>query len=99
MSQQVVTANTLAVGDVVYLASSGGWTGWIDEARVSASESDAEEMLALGKKAVGACLVVDPYLIDVTVDGGKIKPVRWREVIRSAGPPVQPHLGKQATRR
>lgn len=99
MTNQIVTANTLAVGHVTYLTKDGGWSGWVDDARISTSEADGAEMLALGKKAVADGLVVDPYLIDIVLEGAKIKPVRWREEIRAKGPPVHPQFGKQAERR
>jgi creatinine amidohydrolase/Fe(II)-dependent formamide hydrolase-like protein len=99
MTNQIVTANMLAVGSVTYLTKEGTWSGWVDDARVSGSEAEGAEMLALGKKAVAEGLVVDPYLIDIVLEGGKIKPVRWREQIRANGPPVHPQFGKQAERR
>lgn len=99
MTSKIVTANSLRIGEVVYLDDKGGWSPWVDEARVSRTESDAEEMIGLAKKAHDAAIVVEPYLIDVTVDGGTVKPVRWREQIRASGPPVHPALGKQAVRR
>ncbi|MEJ0043091.1 MAG: DUF2849 domain-containing protein [Rhizomicrobium sp.] len=41
--------------------------------------------------------VVAIYLFDVKLDGGVIKPVKEREIIRAAGPTVRRDLGKQAT--
>ncbi len=99
MTNKITTANTLAVGEVVYLAKNGEWTLWVDEARVSATDAEADEMLAIAKKSADACIVVEPYLIDVTLDGKAVKPVRWREQIKAEGPPIHPHLGKQAVRR
>ena len=99
MTSKIVTANTLAVGDVVYLAKDGAWTPWVDEAWIAAGEAEADEILAIAKRSADACVVVEPYLIDVTLDGKVVKPVRWREQIRAAGPPVHAHLGKQAMRR
>jgi hypothetical protein len=39
---------------------------------------------------------VAPYLFEVRVTDGVIKPVKEREIIRAAGPTVHPHTGKQA---
>jgi hypothetical protein len=89
----------LAVGEVVYLAKDGEWTLWVDEAWVSATDAEAAEMLAMSMKSADACFVVEPYLIDVTLDGKAVKPVRWREQIKAEGPPIHAHLGKQAMRR
>jgi hypothetical protein len=99
MALQIITANTLAVGDVTYLTKDGGWSGWVDDARIAETEAEGAEMLELGKKGVADGLVVDAYLIDITLEDGKIKPVRWREQIRANGPPVHPQFGKQAERR
>ena len=99
MTDKIVTANTLAIGEVVYLDAKGGWSPWIDDARVGKTDAEADEMIALAKKAADAAVVVEPYSIDVTLDAGRVKPVRWREQIRAGGPPVHPQLGKQAVRR
>lgn len=99
MTSKIVTANTLAVGEVVYLTKDSEWTPWVDEAWVSATDAEADEMLAIAKTSADACVVVEPYLIDVTLDGKAVKPVRWREQIKAEGPPIHAHLGKQAMRR
>jgi hypothetical protein len=39
---------------------------------------------------------VTPYLFDVVLDKGTVKPVREREIIRSLGPTIRTDLGKQA---
>ena len=43
-----------------------------------------------------ATTFVAPYLFEVREAGGKITPVKEREIIRAAGPTVHPHTGKQA---
>ena len=86
MTAQVVTANRLNDGLVVYLAAEGGWTSWLDEALVAEDEAAAEALLTAGERAVEARWVVTPYLMDVTRDGAAIRPVRLREVIRAQGP-------------
>jgi hypothetical protein len=47
---------------------------------------------------VAARVVVGPYLIDVAVEGGTIRPLHYREMIRARGPSVRPDLGKQGGR-
>ena len=58
--------------------------------------SDGETALEAGRDAERRRVVVHPYLFDVTVAAGSIRPVKMREVIRAAGPTVRRDLGKQA---
>ena len=90
MARQVLTANRLTDGLVVYLADAGGWSERIDEARTAADAEEAQRLLAEGERSVEARIVVGPYLIDVDADNqpGKVAPLRFREAIRSQGPTV-----------
>ena len=92
---QILTANRLIVGEVVYWNESKGWVSRLDEAQVLA-DSEAEVALARASEAVRNQEVVAPYLFKVRVESGRIVPVAEREVIRAAGPTVRPDLGKQA---
>ena len=89
MSAQILTANRLSDGAVVYLDATGGWTKQVAEARLAADETVAANLVALGARAVAESKVVEPYLIDVTVMDGEIVPVRYRELIRAVGPSVE----------
>lgn len=90
---QVLTANRLSDGAVVYLTAAGDWAENLDHAQVVADAALAE---AEGKRAQERLLVVGPYLMDVRVHGARIEPVKMREIIRAAGPSVRLDLGKQA---
>ncbi len=93
MALQVVTANRLSDGAVVYLTGKGGWSEWLSDGQVAV---DSEiELLRIAERAVAANLVVDAYLIEVVEDDG-LRPARTREVIRAQGPSVRLDLGKQA---
>jgi hypothetical protein len=89
---QVLTANRLSDGAVVYLAESGVWVERLSLAQIVSDAASAE---AEGKRAQDARLVVGAYLMDVRT-GAQIEPVKMREVIRAAGPSVRLDLGKQA---
>lgn len=93
--QQVVIANRLADGLVVFLGSSG-WVETIDRALVARSQSEAEALEARGKASEARQEVVDPYCIDVREEGSTLVPDRYREAIRARGPTVRTDLGKQA---
>ena len=96
MTQQVVSANRLTDGLVVYLTNDGGWSERLADVRVANDDATAEQLLAQAKQAEDDRVVVDPYLIDVDEFDGELRPKKYREYIRAMGPSVRPDLGKQA---
>jgi hypothetical protein len=96
MSDKVLTANHLLSGEVVFLAEGELWTPRISEALIAENDEEERWLEQAGARAVGAQIIVEPYLIDVTRHGGATRPVRFREKIRTLGPTVRPDLGKQA---
>ena len=95
-SNQILTANRLRSGEVVYWAR-GAWVAGLDDAEVFADKAAAEEALKAAGEAVRNRVVVNPYLFDVRREAGVLKPVKEREVIRAAGPSVRLDLGKQSS--
>ena len=89
----IVTANRLADGIVVFQDAAGGWSEDFVRAAV---HDDAAAALERAAKAVAACIVVDPYAIEVELRNGHYAPKALREAIRAAGPTVRRDLGKQA---
>ncbi len=85
MQYQMVTANTLSDGAVVYMAKEKHWTSTIDDGWAVPIE-DADTLLEAASSGVDQQIVVGPYLIDVNIDGDRIEPARYREQIRAAGP-------------
>jgi hypothetical protein len=88
---QVLTANRLLDGEVVF------WSGerWVEQfadARRFDASGPADEALAVAKSQPTA--LIDPYLIAVADDGAA--PVSFRERIRALGPTDHLDLGKQA---
>jgi hypothetical protein len=98
MTVQIVTANRLDDGEVVYLADGGAWSDRIAGGRLAATKEEGAALLAVAETAVAARMVVAPYLIDVVVEDDIPRAVRFKERIRASGPPVRPDLGKQAAR-
>jgi len=96
MSAQILTANILRTGLVVFLAQDHSWSEKVDEAAVANTEEDAKALEAKGVEDKIANLIVDPYLVDVIVEDGKIKATHIRERIRTLGPSVHLDHGKQA---
>ena len=96
MAQQIVIANDLRSGAVVYLTKDGRWSPSPDTAALADSDGSAAALLARAERDVESCLVVGAELIDVEAGGDHIQPVRLREVIRAKGPTVRTDLGYQA---
>ena len=99
MTAKAITANRLRDGFVVYLARDGAWSEWIDDARVAATDEAEAGLLAAAAQAVKEALVVNPYAIEVSDDGGAVRPLHIKEAIRARGPTTHPDFGKQAARR
>ncbi len=97
MSLQIVTANRLIDGAVVYFTMDGQWTIWISEACIAETESEAEALLKSAEQSVADNEVVEAYLIEVRTEASTIKPVRYREAIRSKGPTTHPHHGRDVS--
>ena len=93
---QVVTANRLRDGEVVYLAPDGAWSERLDGAAAATGDEEQAALETAAGRAVTARLVVGPYLMPVELEGGRPRPVSQRERIRALGPSVRLDLGKQA---
>ena len=98
MTTQIISANRLGDGIVVYMTASGGWDEGIAQARVVDGEDQGEAALDLASGAVALSIIVDPYLIDIDNSGSEPRPTRNRELIRALGPTVRRDIGKQAAR-
>ena len=92
---QILTANRLKLGEVVYWNAARGWVSRFDEADILPDDK-AEGVLAAAAEWVRKQEVVALYLFDVRIESGKAVPVKIREAIRAAGPTVRRDLGKQA---
>ena len=99
IKHQVLTANRLDDGQVVYLATGAAWTHRLAEARIASDDETAAALQAAGARGVAERTVVDPYLFEVDPHGGAPRPLRMREAIRAHGPSVRPDLGHQAAER
>jgi hypothetical protein len=86
---QIVIANSLADGFVVFLTDNREWSGNVADAAVAVEESDSERLLEAALLAEKNNVVIDPYLIEVEVNGAAPKPVKYREYIRAYGPSIK----------
>src|SRR5579863_7841678 len=71
---EIVTANRLADGVVVFQDSEGGWPEDFARAAVHDDPAAAKAALAKAGEAVAQCLIVDPYLIVVELRNGHCVP-------------------------
>ncbi len=91
----VLVANDLLDGDVVFV-SAAGWTRDPREAVIAHDAAAASELEKAGAAGFAAQRIVDPYLVDVTVEQGLPVPRHYRERLRLLGPSIRRDLGKQA---
>ncbi len=99
---QVVTANRLRDGAVVYRGPQG-WVERLDEALLLAGKDEVAKTVAEAKADMAGNLVIldgedHNKVMDVVRENGNLRPLRAREKIRAAGPTVRRDLGKQAER-
>jgi hypothetical protein len=85
---QMIIANTLSDGFVVFLMEDGSWTPDIAAGALADSDDAAAALLEAAQKAEAANVVIDPYLIPVVVENGVRNPTEYREYIRATGPSV-----------
>lgn len=85
---QVVTSNDLASGTVVFRRADGTWSIDIGRAEVAETPEAADLLLASANADQETCLIVEPALIEVVREGGFLRPVALRELIRATGPTV-----------
>jgi hypothetical protein len=93
---QIVTANRLADGVVVFQNAEGAWSEDFARAAVYADAAAVKAALASAADAVAGSLVVDAYAVEVEWRNGHYAPKALREAIRASGPTVRRDLGKQA---
>lgn len=91
--KQMIIANRLADGLVVFLGPDGAWTTAIADGRVLDADA-ADDALADAKRHEAGNVIVEPALIEVTVDAdGVPRPTAVREAIRAFGPTVEEPVG------
>lgn len=85
---QIIVANRLTDGRVVFLADENRWVESIDDGLIFGSDAQRTELLAQAERAVESGTVVDPYPIDIVTGDGRRRPLQLRESIRAFGPTV-----------
>ena len=95
MSRQIITANRLRDGAVVYLTPEGLWSESLDGARVAGSRDEVERLLAGAERAVADRIIVDVYAFPVADEGRGGAPVAdAREDPRRRAPTTHPAFAR-----
>jgi hypothetical protein len=89
---QMIIANRLRDGVVVFLDAEEGWDTAIAAGTVIDSEADASRLLAVAKRHETESRVIDPQLIEVEIRDGQPRPTAIREAIRAFGPTIRTDL-------
>jgi hypothetical protein len=92
----VITANRLTDGVVLFQTAEGGWSDDFNRAFVLVSPQASVQALARAKLDEESNIVVDAYAVPVEERNGHFAPKALREAIRAAGPTNRRDLGKQA---
>ncbi len=66
MSMNVLTANRLADGAVVYLGAAGVWSEDLQQAAIATAEF-TQDLITQADRAVDACLIIEPWNHDATL--------------------------------
>ncbi len=80
----VVTANRLLDGIVVYLAPDGGWVEELARAWLADTEAETKELESVAAKAVAERMVVAVYPMEVDILDGVPVALSVRERIRAS---------------
>ena len=83
---QVVSANDLLDGDVVYLTHHGTWTRLLADAAIAEDKAEAVELLAAANDQPGK--VVGPTLVGIERRETGVEPAHIRERLRDSGPSI-----------
>jgi hypothetical protein len=89
---QMIIANRLVDGAVVFLAPDDVWNTSIAAGTVIDDDAEAQRLIGVAKQHEARSIVIDPLLIQVKVEDGRVRPVEIREVIRAFGPTIRTDL-------
>ena len=90
---QMIIANRLVDGAVVFLAPDDGWTTAIAGGVLIEDETEAQRLLGAAKQLEARSPVIDPQVIQVQLEDGVVRPTEIRELIRAFGPTVRTDPG------
>ena len=94
--QEMITANRLADGRVVFFGADAGWSEDFQLGAILVDAPAKAQALAQAQASAAANEVVDPYPIELEMRAGHLAPRALRERIRANGPTVREDHGRPA---
>ncbi len=94
VTQQIMTANDLLTGTVVFLNKHLEWTAHLYEAVITNDQVTIDDLERVAQRDENANSVVNPYPIEVSIQNDKPLPLRYREQLRVYGPSVHRDFAK-----
>lgn len=94
---QIISANRLIDGLIVFLGPRGDWSGDFASAALFDSKESAAAGMAQAQAAFEANLVVELTAIDTIIENGKRRAAHLRDAIRIKGPTIIPFTDTVAT--
>jgi len=92
----VITANDLKTGLVVYQMDDNRWSESVQGAEILTDKKTLAGGLSRAKTAEDKQLVVGVYEIEVEHTDGEVQPTRYRERLRAHGPSTHPEFSRQS---
>jgi hypothetical protein len=93
---QIVSANRLTDGIIVFLAKGDAWVEKLNDAEIFGDKASVDAGLARAQSAMAKNLIVEITPVEIEIAPGGISAKHIRDRIRSAGPTVHLDHGKQA---
>ena len=94
--KQIVLANRLTDGVVVYLSPKGDWVERLQQAAVAYDDASRAALEAQAQTGLDTQQIAGWEFTDVAEEGAEIHILKNKQFIQSLGPTVRRDLGKQA---
>ena len=92
---QLIIANRLDDGRVVFLTETGSWSVEARDAAIAEDPAAVDTLVERARLASDANHVVDPQPVEAAQSGGGTVPAHIKHAMQSRGPSVRPDLGYQ----
>jgi len=94
--REIVLANRLTDGVVIYLDKTGGWTEHLHEAAVAHNDRSRADLEANAQAGLESQQIAGWEFVEVVPEAAGPRIVKNKQFIQSLGPTVRRDLGKQA---
>jgi hypothetical protein len=94
---QLIIANRLDDGRVVFMTENGNWTADVARAAVADTPEGVEALEAQASTSEKSNLVVDPQAVPAET-GDAAFPAHMKQAMQAKGPSVRPDLGYQVSK-